>query len=103
MQETETAHVQMKLRRAARFALGWILVLGGIVGLFLPIVPGAVLILAGGLMLSSQSAWLRRALEECRVRFPVLKHLLGHFPGWVGMWRSRFRCNPDNSPSRFRV
>jgi hypothetical protein len=29
MQETETAHVQMTLRRAALFAIGWILVLGG--------------------------------------------------------------------------
>ena len=91
MQETETAHVQMTLRRAALFALGWILVLGGIVGLFLPVVPGAVLVLAGVAVLSPQSAWLRRALEECRGRFPVLKHFLS--PGWIGMWRNRLTCN----------
>jgi Putative transmembrane protein (PGPGW) len=93
MQETETAHVQMTLRRAALFALGWVLILGGIVGLFLPVVPGAVLILAGFAVLSPQSAWLRRALEKCRERFSVLKHFLGLSPGWIGMWRNRLRCN----------
>jgi hypothetical protein len=75
MQKAETAHVRMTLRRAALFALGWILVLGGVLGLFLPVVPGAVLILAGVAVLSPQSAWLRRTLAEYRVRFPVLKHL----------------------------
>jgi uncharacterized protein YqgC (DUF456 family) len=36
-------------------ALGWSLVLGGIIGLFLPIVvPGVFLIVAGALMLSPQ-------------------------------------------------
>jgi LPS O-antigen subunit length determinant protein (WzzB/FepE family) len=34
MQKAETAHVPMKPRRAALFALGWTLVLGGIVGCF---------------------------------------------------------------------
>ena len=93
MQKTETTHVRMTLRRAALFALGWILVLGGVLGLFLPVAPGAVLILAGVAVLSPQSAWLRRALEECRERFPVLKHFLGLSPGWIRMWRNRFRCN----------
>lgn len=102
MQETETAHVQMTLRRAALFALGWILVLGGIVGLFLPVVPGAVLILAGVAVLSSQSAWLRRALEECRERFPVLRHFLGFLPVGLGCGETAL-VQPDNSGSQLRV
>jgi Putative transmembrane protein (PGPGW) len=103
MQKAETAHVPMKPRRAALFALGWTLVLGGIVGLLLPVVPGAVLLSAGVAVLSSQSVWLGRALEKCRVQFPVGKHVAGHYPGWVRMWRSRFRCNPDKSGSRLRA
>jgi uncharacterized membrane protein YbaN (DUF454 family) len=74
MQKAETANVQMTLRSATLFTLGSILVFGGIVGLFLPVVPGAVLILAGVAVLSPQFVWLRRALGKCRERFPVLKH-----------------------------
>jgi hypothetical protein len=78
-------------------------VLGGFVGLFLPVVPGALLILAGGTILSPQSAWFRRVLEKCGVRVPALKHPFACFGASVGMWRNRFRSNRDNSPSRFRV
>jgi uncharacterized membrane protein YbaN (DUF454 family) len=62
-----------KLPQIATVALGWILLLGGIVGLLLPIVPGGFLIFVGAFMLSPQCAWLRRALENCQVRFPALE------------------------------
>lgn len=99
MQETDTAQAGMTPRRAALIALGWILVLAGIVALPLPVVPGALLLLAGVAVLRSQSRWLARALDKWRVRFP----LRNHFLGWVRIGRSRFRCNPDNSASRFRA
>src|SRR5215831_10844456 len=98
MQQTDTAQVGVTPRRAALIALGWILVLAGIVALPLPVVPGAVLLLAGVAVLRSQSRWLARALDKWRVRFPLRKRFLG----WVRIGRSRFRCNPDNSASRFR-
>ena len=63
-------------KRVAILALGWSLVLSGIVGLFLPIVPGGFLIVAGALMLSPQCAWLRRALEKCRARSHDLGRLV---------------------------
>jgi Putative transmembrane protein (PGPGW) len=99
MQKTETAEVPMTPRRAALVALGWILVLCGIVGLPLPVVPGAVLLIAGVAVLRSHSAWLGRALDKWRARFPVGNRFLG----WVGMGRSRFRCNPDSLASQFRA
>jgi uncharacterized membrane protein YbaN (DUF454 family) len=58
MQKAETTHVRMTLRRAALFALGWILVLGGFLGLFLPVVPGAVLILAGNVCVTHVRSFL---------------------------------------------
>jgi hypothetical protein len=64
--ESNAAMLKGPLKRVAILALGWSLVLGGIIGLFLPIVPGGFLIVAGALMLSPQCAWLRRALEKCR-------------------------------------
>jgi hypothetical protein len=47
MQEI-VAKMQNPLQRIALVALGWILTLVGIVGLFLPVVLGAFLIVAGG-------------------------------------------------------
>lgn len=85
MQKTETAEGPMTRRRAALVGLGWILVLCGIVGLPLPVVPGAVLLIAGVAVLRSDSAWLGRALDKWRARFP----LGNHFLGWVGMGRSK--------------
>ena len=81
MQKMKTAHVAMTPRRTALFTLGWVLVLGGIVGLLLPVVPGAVLLSAGVAVFSSQSAWHRRALEKYRVPLPVGKHVWRPYPG----------------------
>lgn len=72
MPEIGIARVR-KLPPIATVALGWILLLGGIVGLLFPIVPGGFLIFVGAFMLNPQCAWLRRALENRRVRFPALE------------------------------
>lgn len=98
MRETGTAIVQMTIRRSALIAFGWTLVLVGIVGLFLPVVPGALLILAGGTILAPQSAWLRRALEKGRVRAGALKRPFRYVRAWVGKRQNRFRNGPYNSP-----
>lgn len=82
--------------RVAVFALGGILILGGIAGLLLPIVPGGVLIFAGLIVLSSQSTWLRRMLVKCRVRFPFLRPALERVSSWNESWRNRFRNNPGD-------
>jgi hypothetical protein len=103
MQEVGIAEARKPLQRITVVALGWILVIGGIAGLFLPFVPGAVLIVSGALMLRPQHAWLRRALEECRVRFPVLGCAFARFSAGGGGWHSRFRNNPGDSGSQFKV
>lgn len=99
MQQTGNVEVQKKLRLNVLFALGWILVLAGTVGLFLPFVPGTLLILAGGVILSPQSAWLRRVLENCRACFPALKQPFGRFAAWVEVSRNRFRNSAGHSGS----
>ena len=66
--ESNAGMLKGPLKRVAILAFGWSLVLGGIIGLFLPIVPGGILIAAGALMLTPQFAWLRRAIEKCHAR-----------------------------------
>lgn len=103
MQEIGITKTQKPLQRIAVVALGWIFILGGVVGLFIPILPGGALIFAGALMLSPQSNWLRRALEKCRVRFPFLERTFNRFSAWGESGQSRFRNNPDDSGSQFRL
>jgi len=94
MQEIGIAKTQRPLQRVA---LGWILMLVGIVGLFLPVVPGAVLIVAGALILNPQRTWLSRALEKCRMRFPVLERAFRRFSSWGKCWQSHFSNSPGDS------
>lgn len=82
--QNNAATLKTPLKRVALLAFGWVLVLGGIIGLFLPIVPGGFLIVAGASILSPQCLWLRRALEKYRVR----SHNLGRL---VQLWCAQAR------------
>jgi hypothetical protein len=80
MQTMGITKTQKLPQRIAIITLGWILIFGGIVGLVIPIVPGGFLVVAGTLMLSPQCAWLRRTLENCRARFPLLERAFESLP-----------------------
>jgi CheY-like chemotaxis protein len=75
-QETENANEEKPLHRIAAVALGWTFLLGGILGMFLPVVPGGVLIAAGAFLLHRRHAWARRATEKYRSRFPALDRVI---------------------------
>jgi len=103
MEEIGITEAQKPPQRFAIVALGWIFILGGTVGLFIPVLPGGVLIFAGAVMLSPQSTWLCGALEKCRVRLPFLERTFKRFFSWGESWQSRFRNNPGDSGSQFRL
>ncbi|MCD4751058.1 MAG: YbaN family protein [Thermoanaerobaculales bacterium] len=56
--------------RILRLTLGWTCVLLGVIGLFVPILQGILLILVGLWLLSRESSWARRWLLKLRIRFP---------------------------------
>lgn len=68
----ETAGVTRHLKRAAVLALGWVLVGLGIVGLFLPVLQGVLLIALGLYVLSRESRTVRHWVERMRTRHPAL-------------------------------
>ncbi len=72
--------------RIALLILGWILILLGIAGLFLPVLQGILLIVAGLWVLSLESKTARRLLERIRHRFPRLDSKL---TAWQERWRQR--------------
>ena len=50
--------------RITRFVGGWLLILVGVAGCVLPIIPGVPLILAGLALLAEEYAWARRWTEK---------------------------------------
>jgi len=54
------------LWRAVRLGTGWALLLLGIAGLFLPLIPGILFLASGLAVLSGESRWARRILERIR-------------------------------------
>ena len=51
-------------KRAVRFVTGWLLIVGGVVGCVLPILPGVPMILGGLALLGTEYAWARRWTEQ---------------------------------------
>ncbi len=59
--EVPRQSMKAALKRALKITTGWLLLIGGIAGLFLPFLQG-ILMIAGGLwILSSEYHWARRA------------------------------------------
>ena len=62
------------IKRMIILALGWILILLGIAGLFLPILQGFLFLLIGLLILSLESIWAHDLLHKIKERFPVIRN-----------------------------
>jgi uncharacterized protein YqgC (DUF456 family) len=52
--------------RHVKIALGWLLLIAGVAGLFLPFLQGLLLIAAGLLILSAEYKWAQSALDALR-------------------------------------
>lgn len=67
------------MKRLAFIAAGWVLLMLGAVGLFLPILPGVLLLIVGLSILSVEYAWARRWMISLRRRFPATDKKLQGF------------------------
>ena len=101
MQEIGSAKTQKPLQRLAMVAAGYLLVLGGIIALVMPFVPGSFLIIAGGLVVSARSSRPRRPLETWRVRYPFVEGTLVRLSAWYESWRTRVTSDRCDSGSQF--
>lgn len=71
------------LKRLAFIVAGWILLMLGAVGLFLPILPGVLFGIVGLSILSLEYAWARRWMSSLRRRFPATDRKLQGFLAWT--------------------
>ena len=58
-----------RLKRVVWLMVGWLLLLAGAVGLFLPF-PGVALIVLGLIVLSGEYVWANHLIGRLRGRFP---------------------------------
>ena len=77
------------MKRIALIVTGWLFLLLGIAGLFLPILQGILFILVGLTILATEYHWARQLISKLLKRFPgmdlKLRKFLGdkakHIPG----------------------
>lgn len=67
------------VKRVAFNAAGWLLLLVGAVGLFLPVLPGVLLVVIALSILSLEYAWARRWMSSLLHRFPAAEKKLQLF------------------------
>jgi uncharacterized membrane protein YbaN (DUF454 family) len=60
------------MKRIVLILLGWIFLLLGIAGLFLPVLQGILFILIGLTLLATEYHWARRWITSLRNRYPAI-------------------------------
>lgn len=79
------------LKRAAILGLGWLFIILGIVGLFLPVLQGVLFLLIGLALLSKESRFVRRFLAYLRMRYPKLSTRIRDAQKRAHRWWDRVR------------
>lgn len=96
MQELGIAKTQKPFPDVAVLVIGIGLVLSGIIGLFLPLLPGSALVMTGVLVLSVRSAWLRGKVGRWRPRLPLVGHARARLSAWCCALRTRVKNYVQN-------
>jgi uncharacterized membrane protein YbaN (DUF454 family) len=78
-----------RLRRILLLIVGWIFILLGIAGLFLPILQGVLFIVIGLVILSSEYVWAHKLLTRLRERFPVVARYADEATQRAAQWMRR--------------
>ena len=86
--------MERTLKRIALLTLGWVLIILGVAGRFLPFLQGILFILAGLWVLSRESEWAHRLFVRLGERFPRTHARVQHLGSTSRSWTS----GPTSSP-----
>jgi uncharacterized protein len=78
-----------QFERIVTLVMGWLLIVLGVIGLFLPVLQGVLLLLLGFYVLSRESSWARRRFNQLRARFPDLDASVQRLADRMRAWRRR--------------
>jgi uncharacterized membrane protein YbaN (DUF454 family) len=81
-------------KRILTLIAGWIFILLGIVGLFLPMLQGVLFLLVGLIILSSEYVWAHNLLNKIRNRFPKLGRTADRATEKATAWLRRISGEP---------
>jgi uncharacterized membrane protein YbaN (DUF454 family) len=81
--------------------LGWILLLVGVLGLLLPLLPGIPLVIAGLVILSREYDWARRVLARVGRWRPAVSKKLRRLWGRVGVQSSQRAPNRTSTCANY--
>ena len=76
-------------KKLALLLVGWGFIFAGLVGLLLPVLPGALFAIVGLLILSSEYVWANHLLQKIRARFPALSSRLNEAAAKTHRWRGK--------------
>jgi uncharacterized membrane protein YbaN (DUF454 family) len=74
------------VKRALWLVAGWVFILLGIVGLFLPFFQGVLCLMIGLIILSSEYVWAHRLLTKVRARFPKIAEIADRVRKKAARW-----------------
>ena len=74
---------------------GWIFIVLGVIGLFLPILQGVLFLFIGLIILSGEYAWAHHLLQKLRTRFPKLSSKVDEATEKASLWMRRFSREPE--------
>lgn len=86
-----------KAKRILILIIGWIFILVGIAGLFLPVIQGILCIVIGLLILSTEYVWAHRLLQKLKNRFPKIGHASEEAAHKAEKWFRRMTGKGRNS------
>jgi uncharacterized membrane protein YbaN (DUF454 family) len=81
-------------KRILTLIAGWIFILLGIAGLFLPVLQGVLFLLVGLIILSSEYVWAHNLLNKIRNRFPKLGRTADRATEKATAWLRRISGEP---------
>ena len=89
--------VRTTAKKIPLLLFGWGFIFGGMLGIMFPILPGALFVIMGLLILSSEYVWANHLLQKIRVRFPALSSRLNQAAAKAHKWTGNAEWK-ENTP-----
>ena len=83
--------MRAKIKRVAILVLGWMFILLGIAGLFLPILQGILFLVVGLILLAKESETAHRLLQRLRKSHPQVDRVYGAAEKKAEAWAAKLR------------
>ncbi|HET6512032.1 MAG TPA: PGPGW domain-containing protein [Candidatus Kapabacteria bacterium] len=82
------------MKRLLKLSAGWLFIILGILGLFLPFLQGFLFLLIGLFILAQELPWAARLLERLKQRFPKITQMMHDADDYVRKFLHTLMTNP---------